>query len=156
MTIICTYVASSVVLQTNHLDRHLFEPCLPPSCPPSMAAWHASSLHCIARLLHIAPYLSTLLCALVHCSFHQSRSTFLQSLGTSQVVCHLPPTPICQSPKLRSRLRSRRKKCGFDETQFLKSIPNSLTLTHIICIFVAFLTQTSFVPRSEPERYSEV
>ena len=102
-----------------------------------------TSSHCSFLLCYV-------LCALVQCSFGQSWSTFLQSLGTSQVVCHLPPTPICQSPKLRSRLRSRRKKCGFDETQFLKSIPNSLTLTHIICILLLFDL------RSEPGRYSEV
>ena len=66
MTMICTYVrvvAGSVVLQTNHLDRHLFEPCLPPPVPPrwllGMPAVCTASPDFFDTLL-----LSTLLCAL--------------------------------------------------------------------------------------------
>ena len=110
-------------------------PASPPPVPPR---WLLGMPAVCTALPDFFTLLHTFLLCYVHCSFHQSRSTFLQSLGTSQVVCHLPPTPICQTPKLRSWLRSRRKKCGFDETQFLKFIPNSLTLTLATCLLLHF------------------
>lgn len=156
MTIICRcvkLVASSTLLQSNHLDQHVFELRLPTAVPPRWLLGMPQLCTVASRIgarLHFPMCLRALL-------FWHSPSSGLQSLGTSQVVCssskyfqvlpstsqvvcHLPPTAICHRPKLRSRLQSRRKKCGFDETQFPKFIPNSLTLaTGTLVLF----TQTS-------------
>ena len=113
-----------------------------------MAAWHAATLHCCQShrcqtTFSYVPPCAALLAESEFCSpkswYFPSSLQFFQVLSsTSQVVCHLPPTAICHRPKLRSRFQSRRKKCGFDETQFPKFIPNSLTLatgTLVIAVY---------------------
>ena len=141
MTIICLcvkLVASSTLLQTNHLDQHVFELRLPTAVPPrwllgmpqlcTAASRIGARLHfpmCLRAVLLLA---QSEFCSPKSWYFPSSLQFFQVLSSTSQVVCHLPPTAICHRPKLRSRLQSRRKKCGFDETQFPKFIPNSLTL----------------------------
>ena len=151
MTIICRrvkLVASSTLLQTNHLDQHVFELRLPTAVPPRWLLGMPQLCTVASRIgarLHFPMCLGAVL-LLAQAEFWSPKSWYFPSSlqffqvlpSTSQVVCHLPPTAICHRPKLRSRLQSRRKKCGFDETQFPKFIPNSLTLatgTLVIAVY---------------------